>query len=418
MKRNYNTLKKYILDCSTKDLSEETVNGLFRAILEPIISNQKFEAIVLLKINNPKKMESFIKRLTFLDLKILSFNDELEAYGISNNEADNIWGDTEFVVVLGQRYSAVLMWDNTLTTQEKKTPVCLIYNSKIINEISRTILENSKEDFKNYILKYCPDRRENVILNKSIRNIANILDDKNSEITFKEFENNNSEKDDTVQTSKAIADKAKFIAHEIKNNLSIINLYSKITQKRFESIKTNEETKESVNTAITNIEKASQTISYLINDLRCLSSTYLTEVNLQYIVLSTIALCQEKANQANVEIRTENLLDYQINTDKNKLECALMNIIFNATEAIENNGIINIDTKENENYISITISNNGAPISKENQERIFEQDFTTKPKGNGLGLAICKKQMQEIGGDIKLLKSDETETIFEILIKK
>ena len=43
MKNKFNTLQKYIFDNSVKEYRKETVNGLFRSILEPIISNQKFE---------------------------------------------------------------------------------------------------------------------------------------------------------------------------------------------------------------------------------------------------------------------------------------------------------------------------------------------------------------------------------------
>ena len=50
MKNRFNTLKKFIYDNSEKEYHEKTVNGLFRAILEPVISNQKFDACVLLRL--------------------------------------------------------------------------------------------------------------------------------------------------------------------------------------------------------------------------------------------------------------------------------------------------------------------------------------------------------------------------------
>ena len=50
------------------------------------------------------------------------------------------------------------------------------------------------------------------------------------------------------------------------------------------------------------------------------------------------------------------------------------------------------------------------------QNKIFQSDFTTKEKGNGLGLAICKQQMQMLGGDINLVHSNDIETLFEIVL--
>ena len=56
-------------------------------------------------------------------------------------------------------------------------------------------------------------------------------------------------------------------------------------------------------------------------------------------------------------------------------------------------------------------------LQKVNQKKIFETNFTTKEKGNGLGLAICKTQLNLVGGDINLVKSTDSETIFEITLK-
>ena len=57
-------------------------------------------------------------------------------------------------------------------------------------------------------------------------------------------------------------------------------------------------------------------------------------------------------------------------------------------------------------------------ISKSLYNKIFEVGFTTKQKGNGLGLAICKSQMQMVNGDINLVHSNNVETLFEIVLKR
>ena len=51
MKNNFNTLLKYIFNESVNiEYRKETINGLFRAIIEPVISNQKFESCILFKL--------------------------------------------------------------------------------------------------------------------------------------------------------------------------------------------------------------------------------------------------------------------------------------------------------------------------------------------------------------------------------
>ena len=59
-------------------------------------------------------------------------------------------------------------------------------------------------------------------------------------------------------------------------------------------------------------------------------------------------------------------------------------------------------------------------ISFENQKKIFEEGFTTKKEteGSGLGLRIAKSSMNKMNGDLRLIKSDEKSTIFEIKMNK
>lgn len=415
MKNKFNTLQRYIFENSVKEYNKEAVNGLFRAILEPVVSNQNFESCILIRLFDIEEIESLIKRLTFSGAQIYSYSDCFNKFNIPNSEKLNIWGKTEFIIVLGQRYSAALIWDYTTGSKENYTNIALYYNTRFIAEIAAAVLDNSVSDFKELLIKYPPDRRENIILNNSIRNILDILNDRNEELLFSLAEKQISQNsDDTLRVAATVAEKAKFIAHEIKNNLSIINLYARITEKRFEQTEAEADVRLSIDSALKNINNASQTISYLINDLRCLSSVYITEFNLKTFILNTAALCNEKIKNAGMSLQIGDLTDIEVSSDITKLQCAVTNIIFNAVEAGKKGGKIKISSFASDNVVKIIISNNGEPISEGNRIRIFEPDFTTKIKGNGLGLPICKAQLELINGDIVLVKSDDSETVFEV----
>lgn len=412
MKNKFNTLQKYIFEYSVKEYRKETVNGLFRSILEPIVSNQKFESFILYRLLDLKEKESYLKRLEFSGAKLYNFSPILE----NNCEKDNIWDKTEFVVIVGQRYSVALIWDYSTGTMET-TDVCLLYNSSIITEIAKVILDNSTEDFKELLQKYVPDRRENLILNKSISNIASCLDERNEEILYKIAESKQPiDTDEMLKTASVVSERAKFIAHEIKNNLSIINLYSKITEKRLSKVELEDETKLSIETAIKNINTASETISSLINDLRSLSAPYVTDLSVKNIVLNTVMMCQEKAKKAGVKLIVTDFDDCVLSTDKIKLESSLTNLIFNAIEACKEGCSVCVDCFVEPKEVRVFVKNDGEKIPVEIQAKIFETDFTTKEKGNGLGLAICKSQMQMIKGDINLVHSNNVETLFEIVM--
>ncbi len=419
MKNKYNTLHKYIYEHSVKEYRKETINGLFRSILQPLISNQKIESCILMRLNDFDDKTAIIKRLNFSGANILYYGDNLKDLNYTNQEIEEIWGKTEFLIVLSQRYSAALIWDYTLSEVQSYSPVCVIYNSKIITDISKKILENSKYDYKDLLVKYGPDRRENIILNQSIGMIASLLNDKNEDIVFSEKEKENLiPSDEKLKAAEIVSNNARFISHEIKNNLSIINLYSKILEKRIENIKESEEIMLSLNNAIRNITTASENVSSLISDLRCLASPYKTETSIKNIILNTVSLCQEKANNTGVNITVDNFEDCITTTDKTKLQCALINLIYNAIEACKESCIVNISCKIQNDTIKISVKNNGEMILPENQSKIFEKNYTTKEKGNGLGLAICKAQMKLVGADINLVNSDEKITEFEIVLPK
>ena len=103
MMNKFNTIQKYILDNSVRDYTKETVDGLFRAILEPVISNQKFEALLLFRIKDFSNKNSYIQRLCFSNVKMFSFNENLNEFNIYNSEINDIWKDTEFLIILGHR---------------------------------------------------------------------------------------------------------------------------------------------------------------------------------------------------------------------------------------------------------------------------------------------------------------------------
>lgn len=92
---------------------------------------------------------------------------------------------------------------------------------------------------------------------------------------------------------------------------------------------------------------------------------------------------------------------------KGKLQQALMNILINASQAVENNGTVRISTKSGMNGFFIIIEDNGCGIDKENLGKIFDPFFTTKEpgKGTGLGLAITYNIIQEHGGTIEVLST-------------
>ncbi len=86
-----------------------------------------------------------------------------------------------------------------------------------------------------------------------------------------------------------------------------------------------------------------------------------------------------------------------------KLHQAFTNILVNAIQSIDNEGVIEINTELNHQVVTIAISDSGCGIPKENLPRITEPFFTTKApqKGTGLGLSITYNIISDHNGKLE-----------------
>lgn len=419
--RQKNLLKDLIYLGQTRPINKQTVKGLFRFALEPLLEAQNQKALVLIRIFDTKEVDGVLKRLEFTNAEVYSFDSVTKG---ENLERENLWGDTEFLVVLSPRYSAVMLWD--YSTETVKDTSCLYYmlNSRDINNVIRIINENSKIDLMRYTQEYTPERRSNEILNKAVHKFINYADSFVEEASLSQAESSFiSENDDIEKKYEYISTKSKVISHDIRNHLSVIDLYSKIMEKRLETV-TNKELKDSILNAVTSIKKSKESIDVLLNELRTIQGVKLETKNFSAILESAINLVLAKASQKNIKIEVSNQFKGDILVDENKLLNVMINLFYNAMDAIanDNEGIISVKTEEtDDNMLKIFIADNGCGISEDVKEKIFEDGYSSKSHngtGSGLGLYISKEAMKEQYGDLRLISSEDNKTVFEITVPK
>lgn len=414
--RQKNLLKDLIYLGQTRPVNKQTVKGLFRFALEPLLEAQNQKALVLIRLFDTKEVDGVLKRLEFTNAEVYSFDSVTKG---ENLERDNIWGDTEFLVILSPRYSAVMLWD--YSTETVKDTSCLYYllNSRDVNNVIRIINENSKIDLMRYTQEYTPERRSNELLNRAVHKFINFADSFVEEATLSQAETSIiSETDDIEKKYEYISSKAKVISHDIRNHLSIIDLYSKIMEKRLETV-SSKELKDSLSNAVSSIKTSKESIDVLLNELRTIQGVKLETLNFSKILQSAINLVQAKASQKNAKVEVSNKFQGDIIADQNKLLNVMINLLYNAMDAISQDGTISVKTEETEdNMLRILISDNGCGVEEDKKDKIFEEGFTSKITGSGLGLYISKEAMKEQYGDLKLASSDENGTVFEITVPK
>ncbi len=203
------------------------------------------------------------------------------------------------------------------------------------------------------------------------------------------------------------------ISHEIRNHLSICELYSEIIKK---TLIKNDIHNDSIDNAIICIQKSLKIISNSLLDLKSLNNLCITRLNLKKVLEYAIEMSSAYFCGKNITIISKLDGNIFVNADENKFLACIVNIIKNAVEAIDTSGKIEIKTQVTKNKVHIFIINNGKAINQNKQDEIFKEGFTTKSTGSGLGLHICKNNLALQNAELRLNKSDEESTEFEIIL--
>ena len=146
-----------------------------------------------------------------------------------------------------------------------------------------------------------------------------------------------------------------------------------------------------------------------------------TGINIQKILINVIDYYKSKlpkTSETKINYISESSENILIQGDEILLYWAFENIIKNSMDSIKRgNGNINIIYKVNNNNISILFIDNGLGINRKNKNNIFKPGFSTKSKGWGIGLNLSKRIIEYIHkGSLKLIKSKQGETIFQIIL--
>lgn len=203
------------------------------------------------------------------------------------------------------------------------------------------------------------------------------------------------------------------VSHEIRNHVSICDMYTEIIKKHLAK---SDYKNESVDNALECIQKSLKIISTSLLDLKMMNNFEPKNCELKYIIEEGVRLANAYTLGKEIAINCIIKNSAAIYVDENKFLACIVNIIKNGIEAIESYGKIEVFAEVINNTAHIKISNNGKMIPKEKQEQIFSEGYTTKSTGCGLGLHICKTHLEIQKAKLSLNKSTKSITEFEITI--
>ncbi len=172
--------------------------------------------------------------------------------------------------------------------------------------------------------------------------------------------------------------------------------------------------KRSTQTIIEATDRAAKVIFALKTYARVDRSSKLQPSNIVDDLETVLTLYQSQCKQGVAIVRNYESIP-EIWCYPSELNQVWMNLIYNALQAMQNQGTLTINMRVNDSTIGIAITDTGIGIPPEIQAKIFEPFFTTKPvgEGSGLGLDIVRKILQKHHGAIEFTSVPGC-TVFEV----
>jgi signal transduction histidine kinase len=190
------------------------------------------------------------------------------------------------------------------------------------------------------------------------------------------------------------------VAHEVKNPLAGLLLYSLHLKSKAEKFSESEASL--VDKIADTIEQLIRRVEQILGFARPLSLSP-RPGDLNKIINRVLELLRPQSTANKVEVRLA--LDQNAATamiDEASMNGALMNLILNAIEAMPKGGTLSITTAAADGTLRLEITDTGRGISEEEAKNIFEPFYTTKEQGLGLGMPYARKIIEQHGGTISL----------------
>lgn len=196
------------------------------------------------------------------------------------------------------------------------------------------------------------------------------------------------------------------IAHEIGNPIGIILGYLDLIQKGGLS---SEEEKD----FLARVESEVTRINVIIRQLLDFSRSSAEEkenCSVHNLILDTVEMLKPQPRMKELEIAVDlKAGEDTVLADKNQMQQVFLNILINSIDAIEEDGGIHekasimVKSDNKNGFIVLEFVDNGPGTSTEDLNRIFDPFFTTKEpgRGTGLGLSVCYRIIEVLGGTIK-----------------
>ncbi|MCU1266993.1 MAG: Signal transduction histidine kinase [Acidobacteria bacterium] len=217
---------------------------------------------------------------------------------------------------------------------------------------------------------------------------------------------------------RAVGELAAGVAHNLNNSLTVIQGRAQLLLMRG----MDEPTTKSLKVITNAVEEGARTLRRILEFARRETVQEFEPVELSELITSSIEVARPKwesrlAQETGAEIRVQinNHGPVYVLGEVAELREVVLNLIFNAVDAMPNGGIMELGTRTEVDSGCFWVADSGCGMSTDNAARIFEPFYTTKgKKGTGLGLSASHGIITRHNGQIMVVSEPGEGTRFEV----
>ena len=219
-----------------------------------------------------------------------------------------------------------------------------------------------------------------------------------------------------VERLATIGETAAMVGHDLRNPLQVIVGTIFFLKKKLKIVGSEEEGWKEIENMIGTIHREANYMNKIVSDLHDYVKVF--NVDLETLdVKATIEETTSRIEMPNISLKLQIPDDLPpIQADKIMITRVFTNIVTNAIQAMPEGGKLWIKTKVKGEMIHIDVIDTGVGIPPENMDQLFVPLFTTKSKGTGFGLSVCKRFVEGHGGRIKVRSKEGRGATFTVIL--
>ena len=209
----------------------------------------------------------------------------------------------------------------------------------------------------------------------------------------------------------AMGEMALELAHEIRNPLAGLELFTSLLQEDGLSVEEHDR-------YLSNVQVGIRSLNAVVSNMLCFSRQLepLREpVEMAQLMEEVASWMAPLLEQGHIRLSQEYEDRRTVWVDREMLRQVFTNLLLNAMQALPQGGQIKLQTLPQQGRVAAVVSDDGLGIPKQFHEAIFDPYFSASAKGQGLGLAIVKRIVDTHAGEIRLKSQSSRGTQFTLL---